>query len=99
MSDEAWWHYGDPRSAKADVRRSIWGEALVREIPVIDGQRVILLWPTLVSRTWDSAFFGPQLDALMPDVIVEAELSTADCTAWFRALGLRRADRKWWQRW
>jgi hypothetical protein len=100
VKDEAWWHYGDPRTTKADLRHSIWGEALVREIPVIDGQRVILLWPAILeSRTWDSSFFGPQLDALMPDVTLEAELSTADCAGWFRTLGIDRAGRRWWQLW
>lgn len=100
VKDTAWWHYGDPRSTKADPRQSIWGEALVREIPVIEGQRVILLWPALLqAREWDSSFFGPQLDALMPDATLESELSTADSAAWFRTLGLRRANRKWWQLW
>jgi hypothetical protein len=97
VQDEAWWHYGDPRSKVADLRFSIWGEALVREIPLIDGERVMLLWPQLLaSRTWDSAFFGPQLEALPPDVVVEAELSTADAAAWFEKPGIRRGRRKWW---
>jgi hypothetical protein len=100
VNDEAWWHYGDPRAAKADLRHAIWGEALVREVPVIEGHRVMLLWPAILQgRAWDSGFFGPQLDALMPDVTLESELSTADCAAWFRTLGVRRADRKWWQLW
>jgi hypothetical protein len=97
VSDEAWWHYGDPRSKAAELRASIWGEALVREIPVIEGERVMLLWPPLLpSRTWDSSFFGPQLDALQPDVVIDAELSTADSAEWFRKLGIRRTRRSWW---
>ena len=98
VSDEAWWHYGDPHSNVAALTASVWGEALVREIPVIDGERVILLWPPiLVSRGWDSSFFGPQLDALAPDAVVQSELSTADCTTWFAKLGIRRGRRfRWW---
>jgi hypothetical protein len=97
VKDEAWWHYGDPRSKVADLKASIWGEGLVREIPVIDGERIMLAWPPLLaSRTWDSAFFGPQLDAVQPDVVIEAELSTADSSALFQKLGISQAKRKWW---
>lgn len=97
VEDEAWWHYGDPRSRVADLSASIWGEALVREIPVIDGEQVVLLWPhILASRSWDSSFFGPQLDALQPDAGIEAELATADTAAWFQKLGIRSTKRWWW---
>jgi hypothetical protein len=97
VQDEAWWHYGDPHSNVADLRASIWGEALVREIPVVDGQPVMILWPAiLASRSWDSSFFGPQLDAVAPDVTVESELPAEASAAWFETLGIRRARRKWW---
>jgi len=97
VQDEAWWHYGDPRSKVADLRFSIWGEALVREIPVIDGERVVILWPAILeSRSWDASFFGPQLDALMPDATLESELPAEASAAWFETLGIRRARRKWW---
>lgn len=100
VQDEAWWHYGDPRSKSADLQHSIWGEALVREIPVIDGERVLILWPPLLkSRIWDSSFFGPQLDALMPDVTVESELPPEVSEKWFQTLGIRRRRRRWWWRW
>jgi hypothetical protein len=94
VTDEAWWHYGDPRSKVANVAAQIWGEALVREIPVIAGERVVLLWPPILeSRRWDSSFFGPQLDALKPDARIRAELSTSE---WFDRLGIRQGRRRWW---
>jgi hypothetical protein len=83
VTDEAWWHYGDPRSMVASAGAMIFGEALVREIPMVAGERVIVLWPPIVaSRRWDSAFFGPQLEALGPDVVLSAELSRGESAAW-----------------
>lgn len=53
---------------------------------------MLLLWPPLLgSRSWDSGFFGPALEALPPDVIVEEELSPEACQRWFATLGLARA--------
>jgi hypothetical protein len=88
--DEAWWHYGDPRSKTPELRASIWGEGLVTEIPLISGVRVILLWPPIMkSRTWDRGFFGPHLQALPANVVVEEELSRESRREWFAALGVR----------
>lgn len=87
--DEAWWHYGDPASKTADIHHSIWGEGLVREIPVVNGSRVMLLWPPIMqSRSWDEGFFGPHLQALPADVVVEEDLSPESCRAWLRTLGI-----------
>ncbi len=99
VTDEAWWHYGDPRSKTADPRRSIWGEALVREIPIVNAERVVVLWPLMVaSRSWNSAFFGPQLDALAPDVVIQEALTVEECRAWLEALGIGKGGRRrrWW---
>jgi len=91
LSDEAWWHYGDPRSSTADIGASIWGEAMVRSIPYVDEVQVVLLWPPLLgSRSWDSGFFGPALEAAAPDVVVEQELSPEACRALFIQLGVER---------
>lgn len=87
--DQAWWHYGDPRSPKPDVAASIWGEAAVRTIPEIDGARVLLLWPALLgSRTWDSGFFGPFLDAMPANVVFERALTDDEAREWTARLGL-----------
>jgi hypothetical protein len=99
VSDEAWWHYGDPRSNTADLNASIWGEALVRSIPAIDGSQVMLLWPPrLQSRSWSSGFFGPHLEALQVGVTVENELAPQRCQTWFKTLGIKTAAprRTWW---
>ena len=88
--DEAWWHYGDPRSKTPDLRESIWGEGLLTEIPIVNGSRVMLLWPPIMqSRTWGSGFFGPHLQALPANVVVEEELSPESAREWSQALGIR----------
>lgn len=87
--DQAFWHYGDPRSAKPELGASIWGEASVRSIPEIDGARVVLLWPPLVgARFWDSSFFGPFLDPMPADVVFERMLTDEESAAWMARLGL-----------
>jgi hypothetical protein len=48
----------------------------------------MLLWPPILeSRSW-STNFGPHLEALPADVVVEEELSLAESRAWLQALGL-----------
>jgi hypothetical protein len=96
VSDEAWWHYGDPRSPTADLAHSIWGEGWVRDIPEIDGARVVLAWPAILQgRSWDEGFLGPHLEAMPADVVTERALSDAEVGAWFDQLGIG-ATRKWW---
>lgn len=88
VTDEAWWHYGDPGSKTAELDGSIWGEALVSTVPSVNGVQVMLLWPPILeSRSW-STNFGPHLEALPADVVVEEELSPAESRAWLQALGL-----------
>jgi hypothetical protein len=92
VCDEAWWHYGDPRSKTPQLTASIWGEGLVTEIPLINGARVMLLWPPIVeSRSWDRGFFGPHLQALPANVVVEQELSRESAREWLEALGIPSA--------
>lgn len=87
--DQAFWHYGDPRSAKPELGSSIWGEASVRSVPEIDGARVMLLWPPLVgARFWDSSFFGPFLDPMPANVVLERMLTDEESAGWMARLGL-----------
>jgi hypothetical protein len=89
VHDGAWWHYGDPRSKTPDLSASIWGEGVVTDIPVINGSRVMLLWPPLLrSRTWGAGFFSPYLQALPPNVVVEGELPGESARQWFAELGI-----------
>jgi hypothetical protein len=87
--DQAWWHYGDPRSKTPELRQSIWGEGQLKEIPIINGSRVMLLWPPLLqSRTWDEGFFTPHLQAMPPSVVIEEELARETAHEWLKTLGV-----------
>jgi hypothetical protein len=89
IHDCAWWHYGDPRSKTAELGASIWGEGLLTEIPVINGSRVMLLWPPIMqSRSWNGGFFGPHLEALPANVVVEEDLSFESAQEWLKTLGV-----------
>jgi len=97
ISDEAWWHYGAPRSPKPDSAATIRGEDLVSEIPHVDGEQVVLLWPPILpSRSWDSGFFGPHLEAMPADATVERMLTAEECKAWLETLGVGRRRKSWW---
>lgn len=99
VSDVAWWHYGDPRSAEPELSTSIWGEGHVRDIPQMHGVQTVLLWPPLLkSRGWDSGFFKPHLHALPADLTVESVLSRDESRALLERLGLKRSS-KWWRFW
>lgn len=75
-SDEAWWHYGDCLSPTPDILGSIWGEAYVSAIPQHNEQKIIILWqPILQSRSWDSSFFGTQIEAIPASVRILQPLS------------------------
>jgi hypothetical protein len=89
IQDQAWWHYGEPYCSTPSLQGSIWGESTVRSLPVIDGARVFLLWPPLLAtRSWDSGFFGPHLEALPSDIEVTRALSTEETTRWLTRLGV-----------
>jgi hypothetical protein len=97
VNDEAWWHYGDANSKRANLATSIWGERLVREIPVVEGERVIVAWPALLDlRSWDGGFLGPHLEAMPADVVVERQLTAAETEKWLQRLGIK-AQKKWWR--
>jgi hypothetical protein len=94
IGDEALWHYGDPRSNAPSVSGSVWGESAVRDLPRIDGEQVLILWPRLLGgRKWDAGFFGPALDALPATATYERPLSPEEASAWFARLGIDAARR------
>jgi hypothetical protein len=97
ITDEAWWHYGTPLSPKPDAAATIRGEDLAREIPRVDGEQVVLLWPPILrSRTWDSGLYGPHLEAMPADATVERMLTADECRAWLATLGVERRRKSWW---
>lgn len=97
QGDEAWWHYGSPLSPKADLKASIWGEGLVREVPRVDGEQAMLLWPPILQkREWDAGFLGPQLEAMPASVEVERKLTPDESRAWLQKLGIAGLRKRWW---
>jgi hypothetical protein len=96
--DKAWWHYGTPASPKADLKATIWGEGLVREIPRVDGEQVVLLWPPILQlREWDAGFLGPHLEAMPADAAVERMLTPEESKVWLNKLGIARERKAWWR--
>ena len=82
LSDKAWWHFGVAGS-EPNIAASIWGEASPATIPVVKGRQVIVLWPPLLqSRTWDSGFFGPILEAALPKVELVRMMDEAEVREW-----------------
>jgi len=87
VSDEAWWHYGDPHCARAEFMASIWGETNPRELLTVDGEQVLLLWkPLLGRRSWDNGYFRPQLAQFPPSAVIERELPDSEADARLCAL-------------
>ena len=99
VSDEAWWHYGSALSPKPAPTAGIPGEGLVRDIPRVAGEQVLLLWPPLEQRTWDAGFLGPHLEAMPADATVEQMLTTEETHAWLEKTGAARAGKAWWRFW
>lgn len=89
LSDEAWWHYGIGTCSEADLSSSIWGEAGLDSIVEVDGEQIVLLWPTtLESRQWGAGFFGPSIQASPPSVQVLRRLSDTEVAKWCERLEL-----------
>ena len=98
VSDQAWWHYGNVASPKADVKAMIWGEGLVRDIPRVDGEQVILLWPPILQgRSWDAGFLGPHLEAMPADAGLECMLTAEEAKAWLEKVGIGAGRKRWWR--
>ena len=96
VSDEAWWHYGNALANKPEIATSLWGEGLVREIPEIDGVRVVLAWPPILkSRHWDTGFMQPHLAAMPADAVMEGALTQPEVDGWLERLGLSARKSIW----
>ena len=89
QSDSAWWHYQDRSATKANFMDSLWAEWSVSDILELDGVKVLLLWPPILgSRSWDSSFFGPPLDAAPSRVVLERELDPTEAERLFKRIGI-----------
>jgi hypothetical protein len=88
-SDEAWWHYGDPRSPVSAIGDSIWGEMTTRDLPKVEGMKIILLWPPILGgRSWGTSFFGLDLAAMPPSAVIERTCELSEVREWLRKLGI-----------
>ena len=97
ITDEAWWLYGSARSSTADESAAIAGESCVSEIPRVEGEPVLLLWPSVrQAPSWDSGLFGPHLEAMPADASVERMLTPDETRAWLEKLGVGRQRKRWW---
>jgi len=62
---------------------SLWGEASPDTIPMLDGERVVLVGkPLFGSRSWDANFFASYHDSLRSGIRVEARLDQAAYDHW-----------------
>jgi len=64
----------------------IWGEMKPTEIPMFDGERIVLLGPLDSPRSWEVAFFVPLHSALRSSVRVEETFSGAAYDGWIEQI-------------
>lgn len=73
-----------PQATDTGARQHwIWGEGKPEDIPLFEGQRVILLGPASYVRSWPSQ---RMFNLLKADLIVEATLSGKACGAWLERM-------------
>ncbi|HPY39716.1 MAG TPA: hypothetical protein PLM98_04295, partial [Thiolinea sp.] len=93
-NDEAWWHYGSCLSPEPNIMSSIWGEMSPKYIDRLDGEQIILLWsPILATRTWDSGFYHPFLEACPPKVELLEFLSATEVAAYLAKVKAQATQR------
>ena len=68
----------------------IWGEGKPTDIPLLDGERVMLLGPLEIPRSWSIGFFAPLHPALRSSTVVEAVMSDGEYRAWLERIRARR---------
>jgi len=83
VSDHARFHLFDYSGLDRHPGSSLWGEASAEAIPMLDGERVVLVGkPLFGSRSWDANFFASYHDALRSGIRVEARLDQTDYDQW-----------------
>jgi len=70
----------------------VWGEGKPTEIPEIEGERVVLIGPLEVPRSWSLGFFAPLHPALRSEVRVTAVLDGAEYDDWMQRLVKKAAN-------
>ena len=90
VSDHARFHLFDYSGFDRHPGSSLWGEASPETIPMLDGERVVLVGKKLFgSRSWDANFFANYHDALRSGIRVEARLEQADYDDWVERVRAR----------
>lgn len=51
-------------TARADLANWVWGEGVPADIPELGGERVVVLTPPVLDRSWNGGFFANIHDAL-----------------------------------
>jgi hypothetical protein len=65
----------------------VFGEGVPAAIPELDGQRIIILGPSLLaSRSWDSNFFANIHDALRSRTTIVEVLSPEQVNGWLERI-------------
>lgn len=64
----------------------VWGEGKPTDILLVAGERVVLLGPLEMPRSWSLGFFPPLHPALRSAVRVEAMLNAAEYADWMRKI-------------
>jgi hypothetical protein len=81
--DRAVWGFGTWMAiGSAKPSHWIWGEMRPTEIPMLDGERIVLLGPLELPRSWEIAVFVPLHSALRSSVQIEETFSGAAFDAW-----------------
>jgi hypothetical protein len=96
VRDQAQFHFQDwtgltgEGHLRRDLRSTIWGEGSPRDIPEIDGTKVVLVGPMVLGgRGWDSGFFATFHDALRSRVHIVAHLSPEEVSRFLDAISAR----------
>jgi hypothetical protein len=104
--DVAWWHYGQGHTPWPDVMASVWGEFSPDTIERIGGEQVLLLWPPILGKSWDTECFRPYLAESPPDVECLSKLTAPEINEWWIRLNLPIragagifARERWWKFW
>lgn len=96
ITDAALWHYASWKALLADGTPSdtrIIGEATPRDIPLFEGERVVLLGPPMPgARGWDSTFFTNLHDALRSKVEIVEILSSDEVAIRLQRIGKTTRD-------
>ncbi len=70
----------------------VWGEGKPTAIPPFEKERVVLLGPLEMPRSWSVGFFAPLHPALRSEVAIVDTLNAEACRDWLRKIQGRHGD-------